>query len=147
MTLEGFVEKIDGGLAEICLADENCGSGCEACAGCSRKSARRTISAENDAGAHIGDRVILEAPGETVATAAFLVLLLPVALAVGGYALVKSFAPWGFALAASALGLAVGAALCVLYGKKLGKRSSTVYRVTGVLPAEEEDGPGEKPER
>ncbi|MBR0144911.1 MAG: SoxR reducing system RseC family protein [Clostridia bacterium] len=143
MTLEGFVEKRNGNMAEICLADENCGESCAACAGCTRKNSRRTILAENGAGADVGDRVLLSAPGETVATAAFLVFLLPVALAVGGYALVKSFAAVGFALGAAALGLALGVLFCVLYGKKLGRRSETVYRVTGILPQEEE-GPPEK---
>ena len=127
MTLEGFVEKQNGRMAEICLADENCGESCASCAGCTRKNARRTILAENDAGAAVGDRVILSAPGQTVAAAAFLVFFLPVALAVGGYALVKSFAAVGFALAAAVLGLGIGVLLCVFYGKRLGKRSETVW--------------------
>jgi len=138
MTLEGFVEKLNGNMAEICLADENCGESCSACAGCTRKNARRTILAENEAEAVVGDRVLLTASGKTVASAAFLVFLLPVALAVGGYALVKSFAAVGFALAAAVLGLGVGVLLCTLYGIKLGKKSETVYRVTGILSEEEE---------
>ena len=142
MTLEGFVERLDGNMAEICLTDEECGESCATCAGCTRKNARRTILAENDENAAIGDRVVLSAPGETVAAAAFLVFLLPVALAVGGYALVKSFAAVYFALAAAVAGLGIGVLLCVLYGKKLGKRSKTVYRVAGILPTEDEkEGP------
>ncbi|MBO4406837.1 MAG: hypothetical protein J5849_03985, partial [Clostridia bacterium] len=65
-------------------------------------------------------------------------------LAVGAYALVKTFFALPAALIAGAAGLAVGVILCVLYGKFLGKRSGTVYRVEAVLPAETEDPP-EKP--
>ena len=139
MTLYGIVDQITGKTCRVCLADEACGHDCEACAGCSRKNKGRLMEAENDAGARVGDRVEIHAPESAIIPAAFLVFLLPIALMTLGYALGKYLMVstlLGVLLALA--GVALGVFCCVLYAKKIGKRSSTVYRVSRILPVEEE---------
>lgn len=138
MTLYGIVDRVSEGMCRVCLADEACGHDCEACAGCSRKNQGRLMEAENSLGAVVGDRVEIHAPESSIIPAAFLVFLLPVACMTLGYAVGKyllSSIVLGvlFALA----GAAAGVGLCVLYAKKVGKKSSTVYRVSRILMEDE----------
>ena len=140
MTLYGFVDKIEGNMCAVCLADESCGHDCSACAGCSRKTQGRIVMAENDIGAALGDRVTIHAPESTVLTAAFLVFLLPVALTVCGYALGKYvLTGWYFALLGALVGLGAGVWLCRAYNRKLTKKGDTVYRVESIMPPDEEE--------
>lgn len=140
MTLYGFVEKTEGALCAVCLADESCGHDCSVCAGCSRKTQGRIIMAENDAGAVAGDRVVIRAPERTVITAAFLVFLLPIALTVTGYAVGKYVLNgWYFALTGALAGLFISLWLCRSYHKRLSRNAQTVYRVESILPGGEEE--------
>lgn len=139
MTLYGRIEKQSGNLARICLTDESCGHDCTSCAGCSRKTKGRVVTAENRIGAAIGDNVVLKAPTGQIAAASFLVFFLPVLLTVGGYVLGRGLS-WGrlLSLCVGLVGLGIGVALCALYSRALKKRVSTVYTVESVLLPEEE---------
>lgn len=138
MTLYGIVDQVNGNLCRVCLADEACGHDCEACAGCSRKNKGRLMEAENDAGAVVGDRVEIHAPESSIIPAAFLVFLLPIALMTLGYAIGKyllSMTLLGVLFAL--MGAFLGVWFCVLYARRIGKRSSTVYRVSRILMEDE----------
>ena len=138
MTLYGIVDRVDGSLCRVCLADEACGHDCEACAGCSRKNKGRLMEAENDAGAVVGDRVEIHAPESSIIPAAFLVFLLPIALMTLGYATGKYLLSMTLLGVLFALvGAFLGVWFCVLYARKIGKRSSTVYRVSRILMEDE----------
>lgn len=140
MTLYGFVDKVEGNMCAVCLADESCGHDCSACAGCSRKTAGRVVMAENALGAVVGDRVTIHAPEKTVIAAAFLVFLLPVALTVVGYAVGKYvLTGWYFALLGALLGLGAGLLICRAYNRALKKKADTVYKVESILTPEEEE--------
>ncbi|MBR4867075.1 MAG: SoxR reducing system RseC family protein [Clostridia bacterium] len=139
MTLYGIVDQVSGKLCRVCLADEACGHDCEACAGCSRKNKGRLMEAENDIGALVGDRVEIHAPESSIIPAAFLVFLLPIALMTLGYAIGKYLLDMVLVgVAMAVLGATLGVLICVLYAKKVGKKSSTVYRVSRILTEEEE---------
>ncbi len=138
MTLYGIVDQVSGNLCRVCLADEACGHDCEACAGCSRKNKGRLMEAENDAGAVVGDRVEIHAPESSIIPAAFLVFLLPIALMTLGYALGKYLLDMTLVgVAMAILGAFLGVWICVLYAKKIGKKSSTVYQVSRILMEDE----------
>lgn len=130
MTQNGVVTKLlEGGRAEVSVERGTaCGGHCDGCETCIYDTTLR-VSAVNDVRARLGDRVILESGTGSVMGAAMLVYLVPVLLFFVGYGIgAAAGLTQGLCILSSLLGLAVGAALVVLLGRR---HKEIVFRIVG----------------
>lgn len=141
MQEEGLVRSLQGGLAMV----ESVQS--EACASCGAKGAChalggekiRIVTALNEAGAQVGDRVMLSMPRKAVLGASFLAYMVPVLGLILGAALGDGLAPnWGWDAQTGAVvlglgGLAVSWLLVSLIAKRLARKSNFTVRIVRVL--------------
>ena len=87
------------------------------------------LTAQNPIGARAGDLVTLESSSGPVLAAAAALYILPLVLFFLGY--LAGGLLWQRGALVACLAFAVGIALSVLYDRKLGKKRSTVYTITG----------------
>ena len=141
MQEEGLVRSLHGGLAQV----ESTQS--EACASCGAKGAcyamggekTRVVTALNEAGAQVGDKVLLTMPRKAVLGASFLAYMVPVLGLILGATLGNSLAPnWGWDAQTGAVVLGLGGLagswlLVSLIAKKLAKKSNFTVRIVRVL--------------
>ena len=120
MTQDAIVYRCFGdGTAEVVVTRGTaCGSNCASCEACVFQSELKT-PARNPIGARPGQRVVIESKSSRVYGAIFLVYVLPIILAVLGYALAFSLgAAEGLCILATFAGIALGAAIVVLSQRK-----------------------------
>ena len=116
MTQEALVIKLlPKGMAEVLVVRGTaCGSNCGNCESCMYQNELKT-QARNLIGARPGQKVIIESKTSMVFGAAMLVYVMPMILFLLGYALAYSLgAAEGLCVAASFIGLMVGAAIIVI---------------------------------
>ena len=120
MTQDAIVYRCFGdGMAEVVVTRGTaCGSNCASCEACVFQSELKT-PARNLIGARPGQRVVIESKSSRVYGAIFLVYVLPIVLAVLGYALACSLgAAEGLCILATFAGVAFGAAIVVISQRK-----------------------------
>ena len=133
MTQEVTVLQVYGGSARVAYKRPTaCHGDCEKCAGgCGATAASETlvVDAENLIGAAPGDRVLIEAQGQKVAWAIFLVYVLPILLFLAGYFLVPA-AP----VLSAGLGFLLGLAIAVLVSRRQTRSGTQIrYRITAYI--------------
>jgi len=141
MQEEGVVRSLQGGLAQVESVQT------EACACCGARGAchalggekTRIVTALNEAGAQVGDRVVLNMPRKAVMGASFLVYIVPVLGLLLGAVLGNIYAPnWGWEPQSGAVVLGLGG-LAVAWlaisgiAKKLTRNSNFTVRIVRVL--------------
>lgn len=78
MREEGIVKSLHGENCIVAVTRKAaCGENCANCAGCA-ESGVRACEVKNSAGAHVGDRVIIEVSSASILKSAFLVYILPI---------------------------------------------------------------------
>lgn len=144
---EGLVRTVAGQVASVETVQK------EACAHCSAKGAcqamggesTRLVVALNQAGAQVGDRVVLAAARRAVLGTGFLVYMLPVFALLAGAAVGKAnAASWGLDPTAAAAALGVGAlAVCWLgliwLNRRVARRGKHNIKVVRILKRGEAD--------
>lgn len=127
MTQDAIVTKcMAGGMAEVVVTRSTaCGSNCGNCESCIFQSELKTL-AKNRIGARPGQRVVIESKSSKIYKAAMLVYILPIILVFVGYALASAVGgSEGVCVAASFLGLLLGAAVLVLSQRRRNKEQIT----------------------
>lgn len=127
MTQDAIVTRcMAGGMAEVVVTRGTaCGSNCGNCESCIFQSELKTL-AKNRIGARPGQRVVIESKSSKIYKAAMLVYILPIILVFVGYALASAAGgSEGVCVAASFLGLLLGAALLVLSQRRRNKEQIT----------------------
>jgi positive regulator of sigma E activity len=130
MTQNGVVTKLlDKDRAEVAVergtaCGGNCG-GCEACV----YANRLVVPADNLVYAKPGDRVVLESRTSSIMGATALIYLLPLAFFFAGYGVSAACGlSQGLCVVGSLLGLALGAGVAVLLGRR---RKEIAFQITG----------------
>lgn len=116
MTQDAIViKRLEGGMAEVAVTRGTaCGSNCGSCESCIFQSELRT-RARNLIDAKPGQRVLIETRSSRIYGAALLVYILPLALALVGFAIAHLLgAEEGPCVAASFVGVILGAIIIVL---------------------------------
>jgi sigma-E factor negative regulatory protein RseC len=147
MKEEGVVRSVTGGLAVVETVRQEACSGCGAQGACHALGGgkERVVTARNQVGAQVGDRVLLGIPSKGVLSAGFLVYLLPVAALMGGAAMGKALAPsWGIDPQGAAVGLGIAAlSVCWLalrwISRRLAGKKMLTVRVIRILGKGETD--------
>ncbi len=127
MTQDAIVTRcMAGGMAEVVVTRSTaCGSNCGNCESCIFQSELKTL-AKNRIGARPGQRVVIESKSAKIYKAAMLVYILPIILVFVGYALAAALGgSEGVCVAASFLGLLLGAALLVLSQRRRNREQIT----------------------
>lgn len=127
MTQDAIVTRcMAGGMAEVVVTRSTaCGSNCGNCESCIFQSELKTL-AKNRIGARPGQRVVIESKSSKIYRAAMLVYILPILLVFAGYALASAAGgSEGVCIAASFLGLLLGAAVLVLSQKRKNREQIT----------------------
>lgn len=132
MVQNGIVKQISKNTAEVEIQRSSaCGEACASCGLCPGQ--RTVVSALNEAGAKIGDSVIIDMSGKKVLGAALLVYIVPVLMLFCGY--FAGYAVFGSETAAVAVGFAVMAAMfltVILFDKRLrAKYTPRIVRIEG----------------
>lgn len=112
MREEGFVKSVSGNTCEVIIRRKSaCGENCASCkGGCEARE--QLCSAENTAGAAVGDRVVLEMDSSKILKSAFLVYILPILVFLAVFAFVSELG--GTAVSAlCALGAAAAVFVCL----------------------------------
>jgi sigma-E factor negative regulatory protein RseC len=139
----GYVGKIGPDSAEVLLGKHAQCSGCGACIAAS-DTRERKIAASNDAGAAEGDRVEIEiSPGRLV-TAAFMMFILPILLALAGAYVGFRLGP-GLGLPAAAAAIVLGClaftgSFLLLKGAERAGRRAGLPRIVRILNEDETEG-------
>ena len=150
MTQIGTVkQQYDDGTVQVAVrrasACEGChksGEGCTACSLLTVGARAHLVTARNEIGASVGDRVRLEADDRRLLLDAVLVFLFPLLLTFGGYALgALFFERAALRVAAAAGGFAFAFVIVALTGERLARRRRAVS-VAEILPPSS-DGQGE----
>lgn len=132
MTQKALVEKIlDGNQAVIAVRRKAaCASDCESCHGCAHPEETIKVTAYNQAGAGVGDTVVVESSSRQVIGLAALLYLMPPLLMVAGYLAVPAAEGWR--IAASIGGLCLGLGVCVAFSARMKKRGRMTFCITGI---------------
>jgi sigma-E factor negative regulatory protein RseC len=138
---EGLVRSLHGRLAQVEMVQTDACQHCSAQGVCHAMGGEkvRSIAAENQAGAQVGDRVLLAAPRRGVLGAGFLVYMVPVLALIAGAAVGQKLGPdWGLSVQNGAVLTGLGslaAAWLVLrqVSRKLGQKSSFKVRIVRVV--------------
>ena len=79
----GFVKSVSGDLCEVVVSRKSaCGENCASCRGAC-KMKKQVCTAKNEAGAEIGDHVIIEMDSTKILKSAFLVYIFPLLIFLG----------------------------------------------------------------
>ena len=119
----------DGTAQVVHVRQSACSGECHKCSGCGAAQETLMLTAQNPIGARAGDLVTLESSSGPVLAAAAALYILPLVLFFLGY--LAGGLLWQRGALVACLAFAVGIALSVLYDRKLGKKRSTVYTITG----------------
>ncbi len=101
-----------------------CGGNCASCGGCA--DSRVLAVADNRFGASLGEEVVIEGAARRLIAMTAMVYLLPLALLAAGWGLSELL--WQRPGPGAAVGLALGIAAVVLYGRRQAKQPP-VYRI------------------
>lgn len=118
----------DGTALVLHIRKSACSGDCHACSGCGAAQEQMLFRAVNAIGARAGDFVTVTSETGPVLKAAAILYTIPLVLFFLGYLL---GAWWHLGGIAGCIGFALGIALAVLYGKRMGKKEKTVYTITG----------------
>ena len=144
MTQDAVVTKLlPDGMAEVAVARSTaCGGSCGHCESCVFQSELKT-PARNLIQARPGQNVIIASHSATVFKAAALVYVVPMVLLLAGYAAAAlAGAGEGLCIAASFLGLALGAVLVVLSQRLRKGKSPIAFDIVSL-----DDGSGDGKEK
>ena len=127
MTQDAIVTKLlPNDMAEVAVARTTaCGGNCASCESCMFQNELKAV-ARNPIGAQPGQRVVIASKSSKVFGAILLVYVMPLALLVAAYVLAHlAGAGEGLCIAASFLGLLLGAAIIVL-SQRLKKNKNAI---------------------
>ena len=127
MTQDAIVTKLlPNDMAEVAVARTTaCGGNCASCESCMFQNELKAV-ARNPIGAQPGQRVVIASKSSKVFGAILLVYVMPLALLVTAYVLAHlAGAGEGLCIAASFLGLLLGAAIIVL-SQRLKKNKNAI---------------------
>ena len=119
----------DGTAQVIHVRQSACSGDCHKCSGCGAAQETLMLTAKNPIGAQAGDLVTLVSRSGPVLAAAAALYILPLVLFFLGY-LVGGIL-WQRGALVACLAFVMGIALSVLYDRRLVKKRSTVYTITG----------------
>ena len=123
-------ETYDNGTAQvICIRESACSGDCHKCSGCGAAKEAILLTADNPIGAKQGDFVTLRSETGPVLKAAMVLYMMPLVLFFTGYAIGAAMNISG-ALTGS-LAFAASIVLIVLYDRRMAKKDSTIYTITG----------------
>ncbi len=127
MTQDAIVTKLlPDNMAEVAVARTTaCGGNCGSCESCMFQNELKAV-ARNSIGARIGQQVVIASKSSRIFSAVLLVYVMPLLLFMTGYALAAlAGAGEGLCIAASFLGLLLGAVILVL-SQRLRKNKNTI---------------------
>lgn len=123
-------ETYDNGTAQvICIRESACSGDCHKCSGCGAAKEAILLTADNPIGAKQGDFVTLRSETGPVLKAAMVLYMMPLVLFFTGYAIGAAMNISG-ALTGS-LAFVASIVLIVLYDRRMAKKDSTIYTITG----------------
>lgn len=131
MTQDAVVTKVfPNGMAEVAVARTTaCGGNCGNCESCVFQSELRTM-ARNTVNAKPGQKVVIASKSSAIFGAAILVYVVPLVLFVLGYTIAHlAGAGEGLCIAASFLGLLLGAGFLVLYQRKRSDNNQITFDI------------------
>lgn len=116
------------------LRPSACSGDCHQCAGCGAVRQTMRLTARNPIGAQPGDRVLLQSKSQAVLKMVFVVYCLPLVLFFLGYGL--GVALKGLPALLGGAGFALGAALIVLYNRRITRSGQVTYTIVGYAPGD-----------
>lgn len=119
----------DGTAQVIHVRQSACSGDCHKCSGCGAAQETLMLTANNPIGARAGDLVTLESHSGPVLAAAAALYILPLVLFFLGYLAGELL--WELGALTACLAFAAGIALSVIYDRRVLKKRSTVYTITG----------------
>ena len=119
----------DGTAQVVHVRQSACSGDCHKCSGCGAAQETLVLTAKNPIGAKAGELVILESRTGPVLAAAAAVYLLPLVLFFLGY--LAGSMLWERGALTACLAFAAGIVISVFYDRKLAKKHTTVYIITG----------------
>lgn len=133
MTQNGIVTRVlDKQMAEVAVqrgtaCGGHCGGNCSSCEACAY-DARILVKAVNLIYAGVGERVVVTGKTSHLLGSVCLIYLLPLVFFFGAYVAAAAFScPQGLCVLISFLGIAVGAAVSVFFGRR---RKEMIYKIT-----------------
>jgi len=125
-------ETFDDGTALVVHVRESaCSGDCHKCSGCGAAKETLLLKAENPIGARRGDLVKLESATGPVLKAAAVLYMLPMLLFFAGYFAGDSL--WQRGALVGCLAFVAGIVIAVLYDRRMSKKDSTGYTITGFV--------------
>ena len=135
MTQDAVVTKLlPDGMAEVAVVRSTaCGGNCGSCESCLFQSELKTV-AKNGLGARPGQKVVIASKTLGIFKAAALVYVMPLVLFLAGYAAAYlAGAGEGACVAASFLGLVLGAAIIVLSQKRKKGKTNIDFEIVKLI--------------
>ncbi len=137
MTQNAVVTKLlPDGKAEVSVlrgtaCGGHCGGNCGSCEACAF-DARLLVTADNRIHARVGERVVITGKTSHVLSAALLIYMLPLLFFFAALAIANSAGlPQGLCVLLSFIGLAIGAAAVVFFGRR---SRELRYEISAYLP-------------
>ena len=120
----------DNGTATVLLVRESaCSGDCHKCSGCGAAKETIMIEAVNGINARTGDLVVVKSETGPVMKAVGMFYALPLVLFFLGYYLGATL--WNAGGLVGGLGFCAAIALTVVYDRKVAKKDSAIYTITG----------------
>lgn len=119
----------DGTAQVIHIRQSACSGDCHKCSGCGAVQESLLLTAENPIGARPGDLVVIESRTGPVLAAAAVLYVLPLVLFFLGY--IPGTLLWGKGPLTGCIAFALGIVFSVFYDRRMAKKKSTVYTITG----------------
>ena len=125
------VKKVnnDGTADVICIRESACSGDCHKCSGCGAAKEAIIVTAQNPIAAGVGDLVNVRSETGPVLKAAVVLYMLPLVLFFAGYALAAALNFSGGI--GGGLAFALSIVLIVLYDRRMQKKDTTIYTITG----------------
>lgn len=118
------------GTAEVaCIRESACSGDCHKCSGCGAAKETILLTVDNPIGAEPGDLVNIRSETGPVLKAAAVLYMMPLVLFFAGYAAAAALELSGALFGALAFLLSI--VLIVLYDRRMAKKDSTIYTITG----------------
>jgi len=121
----------DGTALVVYVRESACSGDCHKCSGCGAAKETVLLKAENPIGARRGDLVKLESATGPVLKAAAVLYMLPMLLFFAGYFAGDSL--WQRGALVGCLAFVAGIVIAVLYDRRMSKKDSTGYTITGFV--------------
>lgn len=119
----------DGRAEVVCIRESACSGDCHKCSGCGAAKETIFLEADNPLGATPGELVILRSETGPVLKAAMVLYMLPLVLFFAAYAMAAVTGLSGGLFGGLAFVLSI--VLIVLYDRRMAKKESTIYTITG----------------